>query len=162
MVSTKQIILISSLMSYLFIISLVFLNEYLFSFPFPTFYSGIGVSVLIFHAMRSGLKTATTASLLTDLINIKVSILLVSIPYTLFWLIVFSSSPTTMFSNKFFSITFLINQSVSLSFNLTFFSQSLYTVCYLRTILYMVRGLDARCCHRIIKITMDRACNGFY
>ena len=76
--------------------------------------------------------------LLTDLIILKVFIIITSMLLILYWLIVFSFFPTTMFLNKFFSLTVLINYSVSMSFNLTFFSQSLYQVCFLRSCCWLI------------------------
>jgi len=141
MVSIKQMLLISSLITYLFIICLILVNEYLFSFSILSFYSST-IAVLIFHGVAEPRLRASSTFyvlyLLTDLIILKVFIIITSMLLILYWLIVFSFFPTTMFLNKFFSLTVLINYSVSMSFNLTFFSQSLYQVCFLRSCCWLI------------------------
>jgi len=137
MVSIKQLLLISSLITYLFIICLILINEYLFSFSILCFYSviiallillGIDVSINYIYILQYEFYILY---LLSDLI--KVFIIITCILVILYWLIIFSLIPTTMFLNKFFGFIFIINYSINISFYLTIISQSLYQVCFLRS-----------------------------
>jgi len=133
-VSIKQMLLLSSLLTYLFIICLILVNEYLSSFLIQTFYL-ITIAVLIIYNIINLLFNCNLCYvlyLLTDLI--KLFIIISFMVIILYWLIVFSFFPTTMFLNKFFSLSVLINYEVSIVFNVIFFSQSIYQVCFLRSL----------------------------
>ncbi len=134
----KHLILISSLINYLFIILLILVDEYLFSFSYLSYYSISSILIILmisyfiswfFMPLR-----LLSANSITDVINVKFFILLSCICFLFFLFLLISLFPTIMFLNKFFSLNLLDNHSLSLVFNLVIFLLFIFQGFFLRSI----------------------------
>ena len=165
--SIKHLILISSLINFLFIILLILVDDSLFCFCFLSFYS-IGTLLIIYYfigcsssmfrrwinsdnfcpfywnVIRSTVSTTFPDSFVfrsnVNLLTdvIKLFILLSSILFIVFWLISLSFFPLFLFLNKFFSLNLFNNHSLSLVFNLVIFLAFIFQGFFLRSMSLIV------------------------
>ena len=171
--SIKQIILISSILNYLFIIALLWIDEYLFTSYFLIIYYFFTIMILAFYFSYS---MYWILFYLPDPIHCKVLIVMLVIVFILFWSIQYSSYPTFMWSNKLFSLLSPGNQSVSIAYNFTFYSIVIYQLYFIRFMSlsipysaielvnngilqdpYSILGIDSILCNRRIAVEwLDR------
>jgi len=165
----KHLILISSLINYLFIILLILVDEYLFGFSFLSYYSITTILIILMisyfiswfcfsfrrfycscslyycSCQNDRVLNNILANSITDVINVKFFILLSCICFLFFLFLLISLFPTIMFLNKFFSLNLLDNHSLSLVFNLVIFLLFIFQGFFLRSISLFLTVILSEC-----------------
>ena len=141
----KHVIFISSLQWYLLILCGIYFQDELFSFSFLILYSMTTIFILwdchMYLWCPVSLKNiyvfllARSPSLpffLTDLSNVRQWIFISSLLLIIYWMTIFSFSPTMMFLLKFIFLFLFINHSLGWAFSLVIFLVFIFQGYYIR------------------------------